>query len=101
MAATAKIRVDQLRLNPSLCLRATAHTVSSSPAASSNTQAISPSLVRESSAGIVPVLDRPQQTHSTDQEPSMSLDSFNARDSLTVGGRNLEIYRLDALQSRF
>ena len=31
----------------------------------------------------------------------MSLNSFSARDTLSVGGRDLEIYRLDALQARF
>src|SRR5687767_9868906 len=31
----------------------------------------------------------------------MSQDSFGARDTLSAGGRELEIFRLDALQSRF
>src|SRR5680860_1427117 len=31
----------------------------------------------------------------------MSSDSYGARDTLDVGGRSYEIYRLDALQSKF
>jgi len=49
-------------------------------------------------------LDRPCVRDSwadNEQEKPMSINSFDAQASLSVGGRDYEVFRLDALQSRF